>query len=200
MSENRFPKITEEGLDDLRKRIGVPITDTVEPWNYEATRDAAVEIYPITTPVGPTVGHRVAHPPLLVPVLRAGLGMSDAALALLPESSMGFVGLARDEETFAPRAYLESLPADLTGRSVVVLDPMLATGGSAAAAFTALQEAGAQRVRLLSLVAAPRGVQHLLETHPEVPVFTAALDRELNQHGYILPGLGDAGDRLFGTR
>ena len=124
---------------------------------YEAARAFAVDAYPITTPVGPTEGNRLANPPLLVPVLRAGLGMADAALALLPESSMGFVGLARDEQTFQPRAYLESLPADLTGLPVLVLDPMLATGGSLEHCVRLLVDRGCTDITVLCVLAAPGG-------------------------------------------
>ena len=170
---------------------------------YEATRDIVVETYPITTPVAPTVGYRVAQPPLLVPVLRAGLGMSDAALALLPESTMGFVGLARDEETLQPRAYLESLPTDLTGRSVIVLDPMLATGGTLAAAIKLLFDRGATDVTAICLLAAPEGLARLEEEFGDsgkpIRVVTAAVDERLNEKGFIVPGLGDAGDRLYGV-
>jgi uracil phosphoribosyltransferase len=136
-----------------------------------------------------------------VPVLRAGLALLEPALRLLPESTrVGFLGMARDERTLRPAFYLERLPGDLGADEVVVLDVMLATGGSAVAAVTALQRAGGRAIRFLCLVAAPEGVQRMLDAHPEVPVYAAALDRELNDKGYILPGLGDAGDRLFGTR
>ena len=165
---------------------------------YEATRTTAVDTYPIRTPVGPTDGHRVANPPLLVPVLRAGLGMSDAALALLPESSMGFVGLARDEETFAPRAYLESLPADLTGVPVVVLDPMLATGGSLEHCVRLIVERGCTDVTVICVLAAPEGIERLSQSGLPLRLVTAAIDEGLNDKAYIVPGLGDAGDRQFG--
>ncbi len=165
---------------------------------YEATRDAGVEQYPIETPVEPTVGYRVANPPLLVPVLRAGLGMSDAALALLPESSMGFVGLARDEETFEPRAYLESLPADLTGLPVIVLDPMLATGGSLEHCVRLLVDRGCTDVTVICVLAAPEGLARLRESGLPMRLVTASIDARLNDRAFIVPGLGDAGDRQFG--
>lgn len=165
---------------------------------YEATRAIEVEEYPITTPVAPTRGVRVARPPLLVPVLRAGLGMADAALALLPESSMGFVGLARDEETFQPRAYLESLPADLTGLPVLVLDPMLATGGSLEHCCRLLAERGCDDITVLCAVAAPEGLARLERSGLPLRVVTAAVDERLNDKAFIVPGLGDAGDRQFG--
>jgi uracil phosphoribosyltransferase len=165
---------------------------------YEATRAVAVARFPITTPVGPTEGVRVAHPPLLVPVLRAGLGMAEAALALLPESSMGFVGLARDEETFEPRAYMESLPADLTDLPVLVLDPMLATGGSLEHCCRLLAGRGCPDITVLCALAAPEGLARLERTGLPLRVVTAAIDDGLNDKAFIVPGLGDAGDRQFG--
>ncbi len=165
---------------------------------YEATRDIAVERYPVRTPVDLAEGVRVANPPLLVPVLRAGLGMSDAALALLPDSSMGFVGLARDEETFAPRAYLESLPVDLTGLPVLVLDPMLATGGSLEHCCRLLAERGATDITILCVLAAPEGIAGLEQSGLPLRLVTAAVDERLNEKMFIVPGLGDAGDRQFG--
>jgi uracil phosphoribosyltransferase len=165
---------------------------------YEATRAQAVERHLVQTPVGTAQGVRVANPPLLVPVLRAGLGMSDAALALLPESSMGFVGLARDEETFRPRAYLESLPADLTGLPVLVLDPMLATGGSLEHCCRLLAERGATEITVLCVLAAPEGIDRLDRSGLPLRLVTAAIDERLNDKMFIMPGLGDAGDRQFG--
>jgi uracil phosphoribosyltransferase len=165
---------------------------------YEATRAQPVERYPVLTPVGTAQGVRVANPPLLVPVLRAGLGMSDAALALLPESSMGFVGLARDEETFRPRAYLESLPTDLTGLPVLVLDPMLATGGSLEHCCRLLAERGATDITVLCVLAAPEGIDRLDRSGLPLRLVTAAIDERLNDKMFIVPGLGDAGDRQFG--
>ena len=165
---------------------------------YEATRSIEVERYPVRTPVALAEGVRVANPPLLVPVLRAGLGMSDAALALLPDSSMGFVGLARDEETFAPRAYLESLPVDLTGLPVLVLDPMLATGGSLEHCCRLLAERGATDITILCVLAAPEGIARLEQSGLPLRLVTAAVDERLNEKMFIVPGLGDAGDRQFG--
>jgi uracil phosphoribosyltransferase len=165
---------------------------------YEATRSIAVERFPVTTPVAPTEGVRVADPPLLVPVLRAGLGMADAALALLPESSMGFVGLARDEETFQPRAYMESLPAGLTGLPVLVLDPMLATGGSLEHCCRLLADRGCPDITVLCALAAPEGIARLERSGLPLRIVTAAVDDGLNEKMFIVPGLGDAGDRQFG--
>jgi uracil phosphoribosyltransferase len=165
---------------------------------YEAARLFAVEKYPIETPVAPTEGTRLANPPLIVPVLRAGLGMADAALALLPESSMGFVGLARDEETHEPRAYMESLPADLTGQPVLVLDPMLATGGSLLHCCRLLADRGCTDIIVCCVLAAPEGVERLKVSGLPLRLVTASIDQGLNEKAYIVPGLGDAGDRQFG--
>jgi uracil phosphoribosyltransferase len=165
---------------------------------YEATRTIPVGRYPVRTPVDVAEGVRVANPPLLVPVLRAGLGMSDAALALLPESSMGFVGLARDEETFQPRVYLESLPVDLAGLPVIVLDPMLATGGSLEHCCRLLAERGATDITLLCVLSAPEGIARLERSGLPLRLVTAAIDDHLNEKMFIVPGLGDAGDRQFG--
>ena len=136
----------------------------------------------------------------LVPVLRAGLGMADGILRLVPSARVGHIGMYRDHDTLQPVDYYFKIPGDAEARDFIVLDPMLATGGSAVAAVAALKARGAARVRLVCLVVAPEGVKRMLQAHPDVQVFTAALDRQLNEHGYILPGLGDAGDRLFGTR
>jgi len=165
---------------------------------YEAARTFAVEQFPINTPVAPTRGTRLANPPLIVPVLRAGLGMADAALALLPESSMGFVGLARDEATYEPRAYMESLPGDLSGLPVLVLDPMLATGGSLVHCCRLLVERGCTDVIVCCVLAAPEGVERLRTSGLPLRLITASVDEGLNEKMYIVPGLGDAGDRQFG--
>jgi uracil phosphoribosyltransferase len=165
---------------------------------YEATRSLPVERYPVRTPVQSTEATRIANPPLLVPVLRAGLGMADAALALLPESSMGFVGLARDELTFAPRAYLESLPTDLADQSVMVLDPMLATGGSLEHCCHLLADRGCTEIIVLCALAAPEGLARLERSGLPLRVVTASIDDGLNDRMFIVPGLGDAGDRQFG--
>jgi uracil phosphoribosyltransferase len=165
---------------------------------YEAARTLAVDRYPVRTPVAQAQGTRIANPPLLVPVLRAGLGMADSALALLPESSMGFVGLARDEETFAPRAYLESLPTDLSGLPVLVLDPMLATGGSLEHCCRLLADRGCTDITVICVLAAPEGIARLESAGLPMRLVTAAIDERLNEKAFIVPGLGDAGDRQFG--
>jgi uracil phosphoribosyltransferase len=165
---------------------------------FEASRDLPVRPVDIETPLERTTGSRLNADVVLVPVLRAGMGMLDAMLELFPGASVGYVGLERDEETAVARRYYLKLP-DLPDRHVFLLDPMLATGGSALAAIEALKEQGARRIRLLCVVAAPEGVA-LLEKHcPDVSIYAAAVDRELDERKYILPGLGDFGDRLFGT-
>ncbi len=166
---------------------------------YEATRDAAVVTAPLHTPVARTTGYRLANPPLLVPVLRAGLGMADAALGLMPEAQMGFVGIARDEDTHQPKPYMESLPETLAGRPVFVLDPMLATGGSMVHAISLLTGRGASDVTAICVLAAPEGIAHLRGSGLPVRVVTASVDERLNDSAYIVPGLGDAGDRQFGA-
>ena len=167
---------------------------------YEATRDLHRESVDVRTPLADTTGTRLVEPPLLVAVLRAGLGMVEQAQVLLPESRVGFVGVARDEETALPTPYLESLPDDLRGRRVIVLDPMLATGGSMAHAIGLLQRRGADDIVVVCVVAAPEGVAALQKAAPDARLFTAAVDDGLNDDAYIVPGLGDAGDRQFGPR
>jgi len=168
---------------------------------YEVTKDLATQPIEIETPLERTIGRQVSGKKLtLVPILRAGLGMVDGITQLIPSARVGHIGLYRDHATLQPVDYYFKIPHDEMERDFFILDPMLATGGSAVAAVTALKKAGARRIRFLSLVAAPEGVRRILEAHPDVQVFAAALDRELNNVGYILPGLGDAGDRLFGTR
>jgi uracil phosphoribosyltransferase len=168
---------------------------------YEATEDLATEAVEIDTPLERMTGRQVSGKKLtLVPILRAGLGMVEGIAQLIPSARVGHIGLYRDHDTLKPVDYYFKIPAAEVERDFYVLDPMLATGGSAVAAVGALKEAGARRIRFLSVVAAPEGVHRMLDTHPDVRIFTAALDRQLNPQGYILPGLGDAGDRLFGTR
>jgi uracil phosphoribosyltransferase len=167
---------------------------------YEALRDAPVVREPIDTPVAVTEGVRLAAPPLLVPVLRAGLGMVYAAAELVPQARVGFVGIARDEQTHEPVPYLESLPADLTGLPVFVLDPMLATGGSMRHTIELLVARGATDIIAICVVSAPEGVAALAASGLPVRLITAAIDEKLNENAYIVPGLGDAGDRQFGPR
>jgi len=168
---------------------------------YEVTKDLPLEPVEVETPLERTPGVQVAGKKLtLVPILRAGLGMVEGIAQLIPSARVGHIGLYRDHETLKPVDYYFKIPSGEQDRAFFVLDPMLATGGSAVAAVTTLKHAGAQRIRFLCLVAAPEGVAAMLAANPTVPVYAAALDRGLNAKGYILPGLGDAGDRLFGTR
>lgn len=167
---------------------------------YEATRDAAREDVEVCTPLAVTTGSRLARPPLLVPVLRAGLGMVDQAHALIPEARVGFVGVARNEQTHEPTPYLESLPADVSTQPVFVLDPMLATGGSLAHTVGLLQARGAVDITAICVVVAPEGVATLERAAPHMRLFTATIDECLDEAAYIVPGLGDAGDRQFGPR
>ncbi|MDX2056790.1 MAG: uracil phosphoribosyltransferase [Gemmatimonadales bacterium] len=168
---------------------------------YEVTRDLATEPVTIETPLERMTANRLAGKKLvLVPILRAGLGMVDGILQLVPSARVGHIGLYRDHETLEPVSYYFKVPEASDARDVYVLDPMLATGGSAVAAVAKLKAVGATRIRFLCLVAAPEGVRGFAAAHPDVPIYAAALDRQLNDRGYILPGLGDAGDRIFGTR
>jgi len=168
---------------------------------YEATSDLGLAPVPVETPLERTTSWRVSGKKLtLVPILRAGLGMVEGILRLVPAARVGHIGLYRDHDTLEPVDYYFKVPGDASERDFFLLDPMLATGGSAAAAVASLKRAGATRIRFLCLVAAPEGVRRLAAAHPDVQIYTAALDRGLNELGYILPGLGDAGDRLFGTR
>ena len=167
---------------------------------YEATRHAPRETVPVRTPLTETTGSRLANPPLLVPVLRAGLGMVDQAQALIPEARVGFVGVARDETTHQPTPYLASLPDDLSTQPVLVLDPMLATGGSMVYTIELLHDRGARDITAVCVVCAPEGIAALEKAAPEARLFTATVDDGLNEVAYIVPGLGDAGDRQFGPR
>jgi uracil phosphoribosyltransferase len=167
---------------------------------YEATRGLATAPRAIRTPLAAFAGTQLANPPLIVPVLRAGLGMAEAAFNLLPESLMGFVGVARNEDTHAPEAYMASLPDSLAGRPVLVLDPMLATGGSLLHCISLLVERGAEDITVVCVLAAPEGVAALEASGHPLRLVTASIDERLNENAYIVPGLGDAGDRQFGPR
>jgi uracil phosphoribosyltransferase len=168
---------------------------------YEVTKELPTEPVELETPLERMTGERVSGKKLaLVPILRAGLGMVDGVLRLVPSARVGHVGMYRDHDTLQPVPYYFKAPAPPEQRDFYLLDPMLATGGSAVDACATLKQAGARSIRFLCIVAAPEGVEKMLAAHPDVPIYAAALDRELNAHGYILPGLGDAGDRIFGTR
>ena len=178
---------------EIVSEIGMLIT-------YEATRDLPLQKARVDTPLGRAQVQVLAGRKLaVVPILRAGLGMVDGILDLIPAAKVGHIGLYRDPETLRPVEYYCKLPADVEQREVLLLDPMLATGGSASAAIGFLKERGAKSIRLLHIIAAPEGVARIRQDHPEVPIYCAALDEGLNEHGYIVPGLGDAGDRIFGT-
>ena len=168
---------------------------------YEATRDLEMREVEIETPVAHTVGRELDGKKLaIVPILRAGIGMVDGMLALIPAAKVGHIGLYRDPETLEPVEYYCKLPADCEERRVFVVDPMLATGGSSTAAIRMLKEKGVKNIRFLCIIAAPEGVKRMKEEHPDVDLYIGALDERLNDHGYIVPGLGDAGDRIFGTK
>jgi uracil phosphoribosyltransferase len=166
---------------------------------FEATRDLVMEPAKIETPLETFTGARLKLPITIVPILRAGLGLAEGIHALIPEAQMGHLGMFRDEEKLSPVSYYEKLPISVAHGPVLLADPMLATGGSALAAVQLLRTRRCKDIRLLCMVAAPEGVERLHDEFPNVPIYTAALDRELDDRGYILPGLGDAGDRLFGT-
>ena len=168
---------------------------------YEVTRDLPVEEYTVKTPLETMKGKRISGKKLaIVPILRAGLGMVDGMLTLVPVAKVGHIGLYRDPETHMPVEYYCKLPEDIENRIVIVVDPMLATGGSAIDAIAMLKKRGVTNIRFMCLVAAPEGVEALQTAHPDVDIYAAALDRQLNEHKYIVPGLGDAGDRIFGTK
>jgi uracil phosphoribosyltransferase len=166
---------------------------------YEVTRDFPTQPKIVQTPLEKMTGTVLARHVTLVPILRAGLGMASGVLHLLPEARLGHLGVRRDEATLQPIAYYQKLPPDIASTEVLLIDPMLATGGSATAAVDYLKKAGVANMRFVCLVAAPEGIAMFHGHHPEIPLYTAAIDRQLNERGYILPGLGDAGDRIFGT-
>lgn len=168
---------------------------------YEVSRDMPTEEYEVETPIAPTTQRRLAGKKVaVIPILRAGLGMVDGILELIPAAKVGHIGMYRDEETLEPVEYFVKLPEDIAERQLFVVDPMLATGGSAIMAIDALKRRGGTNIKFVCLVAAPEGVKALQEAHPDIDIYTASLDERLNDDGYIVPGLGDAGDRLFGTK
>jgi uracil phosphoribosyltransferase len=168
---------------------------------YEATKDMATEDVEIETPLERTTVHRISGKKVAVcPILRAGVGMLDGVLSLISGARVGFIGLYRNEETLEPVEYYVKLPQDIAQRDVILLDPMLATGNSTAAAVATVKRAGAHSIRLIAIIAAPEGIERIQAEHPDVAIVVAAVDRELNDKGYIVPGLGDAGDRLYGTK
>jgi len=188
---------TETGTKDFRQTIG----EIAMLICYEATRDLKLSDVEIETPIcKATVKELKGKKMAIVPILRAGLGMVDGVLELIPAAKVGHIGLYRDPETLAPVEYYCKLPADCADRDVFVVDPMLATGGSAVAAIQMLKDKGCKNIHFMCIIAAPEGVAKMQETHPDVDIYIGALDEKLNDHGYIVPGLGDAGDRIFGTK
>ncbi|MYL36167.1 uracil phosphoribosyltransferase [Pontibacillus yanchengensis] len=188
---------TETGTKDFRELVDEVATLMA----FEITRDLPLEEVQIQTPVSEATAKVLAGKKLgIVPILRAGLGMVDGMLNLIPAAKVGHVGLYRDPETLKPVEYYVKLPSDIEERELIVIDPMLATGGSANEAIESLKKRGAKQIRLMCLVAAPEGVEEVHQEHPDVDIYLAALDEKLNEKGYIVPGLGDAGDRLFGTK
>ena len=184
------------GVKDFREVVGEIATLMC----YEATRDLPLQPVEVQTPVAKAVVKQIAGKKLaIVPVLRAGLGMVDGILTLIPSAKVGHIGLFRDPETLDPVKYYCKMPTDIAEREVIILDPMLATGGSAAAAITFVKEYGVKQIKLMNILAAPEGIERVRREHPDVEIYVAAVDKCLNDHGYIVPGLGDAGDRIFGT-
>ena len=187
----------EVGSKDFRQMI----SEIAMLMCYESTRNLKLQDVKIKTPICETTVKELAGKKLaVVPILRAGLGMVEGMLAMIPAAKIGHIGLYRDPETLAPVEYYCKLPSDIASREVFVTDPMLATGGSATAAITMLKEKGAKKIHFMCIIASPEGIEKMHEVHPDVDVFVGALDDHLNEHGYIVPGLGDAGDRIFGTK
>ena len=187
----------ETGSRDFRAMIG----EIASLITYEATKNLKLQDVEIETPICKTVVKELAGKTMaIIPILRAGLGMVDGMLAMIPSAKVGHIGLYRNEETLEPVEYYCKIPADCSERDVFVVDPMLATGGSSVAAIQMLKDRGVQNIRFLCIIAAPEGVKRMQEAHPDVDIYVGALDEHLNEHGYIVPGLGDAGDRIFGTK
>lgn len=187
----------DTGTNEFRRLIGeIAMLEA-----YEATRDLQIEGYAVETPLEKTTGYRLAGKKLAyVPVLRAGLGMVDAFINIIPAAKVGHIGMYRDPETLKPVEYYIKLPKDVSEREIFVLDPMLATGNTMVAAIDLLKKHGCKSIRSISIIGSPEGIEVVQKAHPDVDIYLAGLDRQLNDHGYILPGLGDAGDRLFGTK
>ncbi|MDY3052522.1 MAG: uracil phosphoribosyltransferase [Ndongobacter sp.] len=187
----------ETGTNEFRKLV----SEIAMLEAYEATRDLELEPYAVETPLTTTTGYRLAGKKLaFVPILRAGLGMIDGFISIIPTAKVGHIGLYRDPETFKPVEYYCKLPSDVSEREIFVLDPMLATGGSAIAAIDFLKNHGCRSIRMVNIIGCPEGVEAMSKAHPDVDIYLAGMDECLNDHAYILPGLGDAGDRLFGTK
>ena len=187
--------------DTSSKEFRELVSEIAQLMCYEVTRDLPLEEVEIETPVAKAKVKRIAGKKLaVVPILRAGLGMVDGMLNMIPNAKVGHIGLYRDPETLEPVKYYCKMPPDIAERDIIIVDPMLATGGSAVAAITFMKEYGCSHIKLMCLIGAPEGVEKVQESHPDVDIYIAALDEKLNEHGYIVPGLGDAGDRIFGTK
>ena len=185
------------GVKDFREIV----SEVATLMCYEATRDLPLEEVEIQTPVAKAVTKQIAGKKLaIVPILRAGLGMVEGILTLIPSAKVGHIGLFRDPETLKPVKYYCKMPTDIAERDVIILDPMLATGGSASAAIDFVKEYGGKHIKLMNIIAAPEGIRRVREDHPDLEIYVAAVDENLNDHCYIVPGLGDAGDRIFGTK
>jgi uracil phosphoribosyltransferase len=195
--QTKLTEIRDYSVDHRRFRM--LLDEIASLMVYEVTRDWPTRPRPVQTPLERTTGNVLARQVTLVPILRAGLGMADGVLRLLPEARLGHFGVYRDEKTLEPVSYYKKLPPDIASTEVLLIDPMLATGGSGTAAATYLKDSGVTSMKFVCLVAAPEGIQHFHSLHPEIPIYCAAIDRQLNERGYIIPGLGDAGDRAFGT-
>ncbi len=187
---------TATSTKDFRQNLD----EIAELMAYEVCRDLPTEPIEIQTPVSPCVGYELSKEVIIVPILRAGIGLLDGIRRLVPTAKVGFIGLYRDEETLEPHEYFAKFPKGLEDAVVMVVDPMLATGGSAVAALDAVKARGAKNIKLVCLVGVPEGVEAVQKAHPDVDIYLAAMDDHLNEHGYIVPGLGDAGDRIFGTK
>ncbi|HCW56102.1 MAG: uracil phosphoribosyltransferase [Galactobacillus timonensis] len=186
----------ETGTKDFRENLD----EIAELMAYEVCRDLPVEPVDIETPVAPCTGYQLSKEVVIVPILRAGIGLLDGIRRLVPTAKVGFIGLYRDEKTLQPHEYFAKFPKDLDKAVVMIVDPMLATGGSALAAIHSVKERGAKNIKLVCLVGVPEGVRAVQKEYPDVDIYLAALDDHLNENGYIVPGLGDAGDRIFGTK
>ncbi len=193
----RLSKLRAEstGLADFRRNL----QEIAQLMTFEVTRNFDVQPIEVQTPIAKTEGVEPVRPIILVPILRAGIGMLDGILEVLPEAQMGHIGMYRDEETLKPESYYCKLPSNIGETDVLLIDPMLATGSSSAEAARQLRAAGAQRIHFICLVACPKGIEHFSSHIPDIPIYTAAIDSHLNENAYIVPGLGDAGDRYFGT-
>ena len=198
LAQARLTRLRDERTNNSGFRTA--LSDLGAMLVYEASRDLEVETYECTTPVATAEGSRLKNPPIIVPVIRAGLGLVDPALSMISDAQVGFIGLARDEETHEPVPYLEALPDDLSGQPVYLVDPMLATGGSLVHAIELLTARGADDITVICVVSAQPGVDRLAEMNVPLRLITAAVDPVLNEDAYIVPGLGDAGDRLYGPR